>query len=171
MMLCNAIGPIARRHFLSVFYMHAYRWIILTLALLCGASGIAHSEVYRWKDSAGRIHFGDQPMSTDPQVVQKVEVPSTNLAKPFEPSAKPPAINPVERSDEGQATIPLSPMPIVAGPKKLTGVAASQATCQAKVQAYKASTACFDACGRPNGRGGRNTAGCEYCGDQPMPSC
>lgn len=61
--------------------MGAARWVYVSLAIaLAFASSGALSEVYRWKDSNGKLHFGDRPDSTDPQVVKEVIVPSPNLA-------------------------------------------------------------------------------------------
>lgn len=58
----------------------------LALSLFFGVTNDALSEVYRWKDSKGVIHFSDQPISTDPQVAKEVRVPRPNLANAFKAS-------------------------------------------------------------------------------------
>jgi hypothetical protein len=130
---------------LPVVNMGAARWVYFSLAVsLLFGSGGALSEVYRWKDSSGKVHFGDRPDSTDPKVVKEVVVPS-----------------PLGTAEGSQ------PLPA----PKLGFAAQSQDSCKAKKAAYTASRACFVACGRPIFRRGQDNTGCEYCDDQPMPNC
>lgn len=145
--------------------MRVFRWPVLTFAfaLILGGGGNALSEVYRWKDSSGTVHFGDQPVSTDPQEVKEVVVPAPNLAGAFKARPIPPESEPAAL-DTG------SVIPVPA--KKLGFAAKSKDSCQAKTAAFEASRACFDACGRYNNSGGgRNNTGCDQCIDQPMPHC
>jgi hypothetical protein len=158
--------------------MSSFRWVFLTqaLALLLGSGGNALSEVYRWKDSNGVVHFGDQPVSTNPERVKQVIVPGPNLAKAFEAKTNTPVADPAVPDMEGETDVPANPLGAVGSAQnpasRLSGAARSKDSCQAKVAAYKASKACFDSCGRPNGNmNGRNNAGCEHCVDQPMPNC
>jgi hypothetical protein len=155
--------------------MVAARWVCFSLAtvLACGSSG-ALSEVYRWKDRNGKVHFGDRPDSTDPKVVKEVVVPSPNLAAGFKATPPLAPVGPANAVVDGATDIPAAPAPESFDPKRgpKRGFAAqSQASCEAKKAAYKTSRACFVACGRPIfGRGHDNT-GCEHCDDQPMPNC
>jgi hypothetical protein len=160
--------------------MRPSHWISFTFALVgvLTAATQAHSEVYRWKDSQGKVHFSDQPISTDPGVVREVVVPSPNVANAFKPrpnNAARTAEVPVDAgvsSDSGDSAKPQDAL-------RPRGVAAnSQESCRQKRAAYEASRACFDACGSNNGtdlwggrNSGRNNAGCEHCGEQPMPHC
>jgi hypothetical protein len=152
-----------------VFNMRASRWLFLTLALSLafGSANNAFSEVYQWKDSKGVVHFADRPVSTDPQVVKEVVVPSPNLANAFKPNPN------IREAEEAQTPEQASGATgAVQQPPPSNGIAAkSKDSCQAKVAAYKASKACFDACAKPNGGSGMNTAGCGHCVDQPMPQC
>ena len=52
---------------------------VLTLTLGLG-SAAAQTEVYRWKDGNGRVHFGDRPDAGDARGAQRVVVPAPNLA-------------------------------------------------------------------------------------------
>ncbi len=158
--------------------MGAARWVCFSLAvaLAFGSSG-AFAEVYRWKDSSGKVHFGDRPDSTDPKVVKEVVVPSPNLAAGFKGPPSTTAVGPA-KADSGEATtVPAAPAGAAEGskpkPAPQRGIAAqSKDSCQAKVAAFRASRACFGACGSTNGRfGTRNNAGCEHCVEQPMPNC
>lgn len=156
--------------------MTAFRgnWIALALTLGLGCSS-AFSEVYRWTDSKGRVHFGDRPDAADPQAAQKVVVPRANLVPGFKGTAAAPPAGPTDAVTGGETTVPANPSGAAASAKpKPTprGFAAqSKHSCEAKVAAYRASKACFDACGRNNGNENRNNAGCGHCEDQPMPSC
>lgn len=158
--------------------MGAARWVCFSLAvaLAFGSSG-ALSEVYRWKDSSGKVHFGDRPDSTDPQVVKEVVVPSPNLAAGFK-GTPPTTVGDQTKAVSGEeTTIPAAPVGATEGSKPKSapkrGIATqSKDSCQAKVAAFLASRACFGACGSTNGRfGTRNNAGCEHCVEQPMPNC
>lgn len=150
--------------------MSAARWVCFSLAAALafgsGSSALA-DEVYRWKDSSGKVHFGDRPpAAADPKTVKKVTVPSPNLTESFKDA--PPATSdaPGKRKPEGEMAAPATPQP---QPKR--GMAAqSQDSCAAKVAAFQASYACFEACGKPI-KGARNNAGCGHCTDQPMPNC
>jgi len=47
------------------------RWAALLAALLLTATGTAHGDnIYRWVDSAGHVHFGDQPSSSARRLVR-----------------------------------------------------------------------------------------------------
>jgi hypothetical protein len=163
--------------------MRPSHWISLAFALVgvFTAATQAHSEVYRWKDDQGKVHFSDQPISTDLQVVKEVVVPSSNVVKAFKPKPKPAARAEKAPVDTGVSDDP-SESDEPQGSLRPRGVAAnSQESCRQKWAEYEASRACFDACGRNNGldvwrdgRGGgsgRNNAGCEHCDEQPMPPC
>lgn len=163
---------------LSVVNMCASRWVCfsLAMALASGSSG-ALSEVYRWKDSSGKVHFGDRPDSTDPRVVKEVAVPSPNLATGFKGMPPTTAGGQTKAVADGETTTPAAPVRAAEGfkpqsaPKRGTA-AQGKDSCQAKVAAFRASRACFGACGSTNGRfGTRNNAGCEHCVEQPMPNC
>jgi hypothetical protein len=160
--------------------MRAASWIFLALALslAIGSAGDALSEVYRWKDSKGVVHFGDRPISTDPRVVKEVVVPRPNLADAFKPQPTEPPVGPVESQPESSGNNPPTDPSLAQDsnqkPKQLEkGVAAQdEASCEAKLAAYQASLACFDACGTFNGSfSGRNNAGCEHCNEQTRPRC
>jgi hypothetical protein len=158
--------------------MGAARWVhfSLAVALAFGSSG-ALAEVYRWKDSSGKVHFGDRPHSTDPQVVKEVVVPLPNLADGFKGTPSTTGGGQTKAVSDAGEPIPAAPVGATEGPKPKPapkrGLAAqSKDSCQAKVAAYRASRACFGACGTTNGRfGTRNNAGCEHCVEQPMPNC
>jgi hypothetical protein len=157
--------------------MGAARWVYFSLAvsLLFGGGG-ALAEVYRWKDSSGKVHFGDRPNSTDPQVVKEVVVPSPNLATGFKGTPSTTFVDPTKAISGGETIIPAAPVGAAEDSKPKSApkrgfAAQSQDSCKAQKAAYRASRACFVACGRPiYGRGHDNT-GCEYCDDQPMPNC
>ncbi|WP_419472299.1 DUF4124 domain-containing protein [Hydrogenophaga sp.] len=162
---------------LLVINMGAARWVCFSLVVaLAFGSGGAVAEVYRWKDSSGKVHFGDRPNSTDPKVVKAVVVPRPNLAEGFK-GAPPTTAGGQTKAVSGQETnAPADPLATAGAPKpKPTpkrGLAAqSKDSCQAKVAAYLASTECFGACGSTNGSLGRNNAGCEHCVEQPTPNC
>ncbi|QCB46297.1 DUF4124 domain-containing protein [Hydrogenophaga sp. PAMC20947] len=145
--------------------MSAFRWLFLTFAfaLVLGGGGNALSEVYRWKDSNGTVHFSDQPVSTDPQVVKEVVVPGPNLVGTFKASPPPPEAEPTAPDTGGVIYLPA---------KKPGITATSQDSCQAMAAAFAASRACFNACGRDNRFGnGRNNTACGHCTDLPMPRC
>ena len=139
----------------------------LALSLFFGITNDALSEVYRWKDSKGVIHFSDQPISTDPQVAKEVRVPRPNLANAFKPN---PNTSAAEEA-EGPSEAPMTYSPLQSPPPSNGVAAKSKASCEAKVAAFKASQACFAACAKPNGGSGTNTAGCGHCAEQPMPQC
>jgi hypothetical protein len=132
--------------------------------------------VYRWKDSNGKVHFGDRPNSTDPKVVKEVLVPSPNLAKGFKGTPSTTSAGPTTAVSGDENTTPAVPLESAESAKPIPApkrgfAAQSQESCKAKKAAYTASRACFVACGRPIfGRGHDNT-GCEHCDDQPMPNC
>lgn len=146
--------------------MHAL-WIFSLAAALAFGGSSAFAQVYSWKDSSGKVHFGDRPpVAADPKTVKKVTVSSPNLTESFKDA--PPAASdaPGKRKPEGEMAAPATPQPL---PKR--GLAAqSQDSCAAKVAAFQASYACFEACGKPI-RGARNNAGCGHCTDEPMPNC
>lgn len=158
--------------------MGAIHWAVGACFLLGAvAPGSVFAEVYRWTDSNGRVHFGDRPHSTDPKVVKDMVVPRPNLAEGFKGS---PAAAPAGPTDAGAIAdnkSPAAPTPAASSPQinaspKRGFAEQGKASCQAKVAAYRASKACFDECGRQNGRlSGRNNAGCEHCVDLPMPNC
>jgi hypothetical protein len=153
--------------------MGAARWVYVSLAvaLVFGSSG-ALSEVYRWKDSNGKVHFGDRPDSTDPQVVKEVVVPTPNLAKGFTGTPSTTSVAPTKTISSGEGTVPAVPTRAAQGPKSKPGFAAqSQDLSKAQKAAYRASRACFVACGRPIFGRGQDNTGCEHCNDQPMPNC
>ncbi len=141
--------------------MDVTRWICLTLALVLG-TGTAYSEVYRWKDSNGVVHFGDRPHSTDPRVAKEVVVPRTNLTQGFKDTPTATAGKPAKVGSGIETNVPANPSTMVEGakpkPAPQRGFAAqSQESCQAKKAAYRVSRACFVACGRPIvGRGHDN---------------
>ncbi len=148
---------------------------LLAIALALGSSG-ALSEVYRWKDSSGTVHFGDRPDSTNPGVAKEVVVPSPNLATGFKGVPPTSADGQNKAVSNGKITTPAGQVGAAAAPTSTTapkrGIAAqSKDSCQAKVEAFRASTECFGACGSTNGSLGRNNAGCQHCVDQPMPNC
>jgi hypothetical protein len=156
--------------------MGAARWVYFSLAvsLVFGSSG-ALSEVYRWKDSSGKVHFGDRPDSTDPQVVKEVVVPSPNLATGFKGTPSTTSVGPT-KAISGDETTPAVSLGAEEGSKPMPApkrgfAAQSQDSCKAQKAAYKASRACFVACGRPIFGRGQDNTGCEYCDDQPMPNC
>lgn len=162
---------------LTVINMGAALWGVFSLVLaLAFGSGGAFAEVYRWKDSNGKVHFGDRPDSTDPKVVKEVVVPSPNLAVGFKGSPPSTSNGPARTDSTAETTIPAAPAGTAEGskpkPAPQRGIAAkSRDSCQAKVAAFQASRACFGACGSTNGSLGRNNAGCEHCVEQPMPNC
>ncbi|NIM40106.1 MAG: DUF4124 domain-containing protein [Hydrogenophaga sp.] len=51
--------------------------LLLAIALVLAGSGV-QSEVYRWTDSQGRVHFGDRPDAAAAQGAKKVLVPRPN---------------------------------------------------------------------------------------------
>ncbi len=63
------------------------RWLVWA-GMLAGLSGgivmAAEGEVYTWKDSAGRVHYGNRP-------------PEGQAVEPVELNAKPVAVQPTER--------------------------------------------------------------------------
>jgi hypothetical protein len=159
--------------------MGAARWVCFAFVVaMAFGTGAALAEVYRWKDSSGKVHFGDRPDSTDPKVVKEVLVPRPNLAEGFKGAPPTPAGGQTKAVSGDENTAPADPEITAETPKpkpKPTpkrGLAAqSKDSCQAKVAAYVASRQCFGACGSTNGSLGRNNAGCEHCVEQPMPNC
>lgn len=130
------------------------------LWLVCAAS---QAEIYQWVDAQGRTHFDDNRPDAGREKVEEVKVRKPNLMNRF--VAPPPAAKPAPKPVVNK-TPPESASP----PKEPVGVAASQATCAEKKQAYEASQACYAACGKPVW-GGRNNAGCGHCTDLPDPHC
>ena len=139
------------------------------LGLVLLVSGhAAQAEVYRWVDANGRTHLDDRRPAKDiPSGVEAVKLRRGNMVDRFQ-------IRPVESAPmpdvQTQPIVLTLPGPV----KKATGVVASQAACAAKVQAFEAARACFDACGFANdGRYGstRNNSNCGHCTDVPMPNC
>lgn len=158
--------------------MGAARWVCFSfvVAMVFGTGG-ALAEVYRWKDSSGKVHFGDRPDSTDPKVVKEVVVPRPNLAEGFKGAPPTTTDGPTKAVSREETPAPSDPLATAEAPKPKPvpkrGLAAqSKDSCQAKVAAYVASRECFGACGSTNGRfGTRNNAGCEHCVEQPRPNC
>lgn len=158
--------------------MGAARWVCFSfvVAMAFGTGG-ALAEVYRWKDSSGKVHFGDRPDSTDPKVVKEVVVPRPNLAEGFKGAPPTTADGPPKAVSRDEIAVPADPLATADAPKPKPapkrGLAAqSKDSCQAKVAAFVASRECFGACGSTNGRfGTRNNAGCEHCVEQPRPNC
>ncbi len=145
------------------------------MVLAWGGSGV-HAEVYRWKDSKGQVHFGDRPNAADSRAAKEVVVPRPNLAQGFKGTPSSKAGEPTKAASGGEADDPARPSQAVdhAKPKRAPkpGFAVqSQESCQAKKEAYRASAACFLACGQHIYGRGQNNAGCENCEDQPMPRC
>lgn len=155
--------------------MGAARWVRLSLALALaiGGGSVQSDEVYRWKDSQGRVRFGDRPDATGSQGAKRVVVPRPNLAKGLEP---PPTAPVGSGSSGGETLTPPAALPVaverpLAKPAAKRGFAAQrQDSCQAKWAAFWDSAACFGACGKTSGLV-RNNAGCEHCSEQPMPGC
>lgn len=149
------------------------RCLLLNLAsVLIAASGLgnaaAQTEVYRWKDSNGSVHFGDRPDAGDSRDARRVMVPAPNLAeglkaRPAASTAKvaPPVVTP---------NPPTLPATASTAPR---GVSAQQQdSCKALWAAYKDSAACYMGCSTSNGRNrGRNITSCNHCTDTPMPGC
>jgi hypothetical protein len=140
---------------------------VLTLALGLG-SAAAQTEVYRWKDGNGRVHFGDRPDADDARGAQRVVVPAPNLANGVK--VRPPASAVEAAPPVASQTPPARPAPATTAPR---GVAAQQQdSCKAQWTAYNDSAACYSGCGAVNGRdGSRNNATCSHCTSTPMPSC
>lgn len=162
----------------TLFHMDSFKGIYLTLAcvLVLGSASDARSEVYRWTDSQGVVHFSDQPVSTDPQKVKEVTVPKPNVVDGFKARPSAPAGDAVPPGAPGQSPAPAEPATPsgAADPKPKSGqgnAARSKESCQEKVAAYIASRACFRTCAQRLVGGGTNPAGCEHCVDQPMPPC
>lgn len=155
-LVCRTVGPV--------------RGLGLVLLVVCPA---AQAEVYRWVDAQGRVHFEDRkPVNESPLGVEEVKVRRGNVLDPVRIRQAEPAPAPEVQTQPVVLTLP--------GPaKKDIGVAATQAACAAKKQAYETAKACFDACGRTvgaiNWMGGistaRNNSDCGHCTDLPMPNC
>ncbi|WP_302176062.1 DUF4124 domain-containing protein [uncultured Hydrogenophaga sp.] len=129
----------------------------------------AHAEVYRWKDSHGRVHFGDRPDTTESHRAQKLVVPQPNMVEGFK--APPPGStgSPAAAPQPANAGVPPKAAAPAAAPPR--GVAAQQQdSCKAEWAAYRASASCFDACGRPQGRV-FNVSACGHCVEKPRPGC
>ena len=144
----------------------------LGLMLLVGCHA-AQAEVYRWVDDQGRVHFEDRkPVKEPSKGLEEVKVRRGNVLDPVRIRQAEPAPTPEVQTQPVVLTLP--------GPaKKDIGVAATQAACAAKKQAYETAKACFDACGRTvgttNWMGGvstaRNNSDCGHCTDVAMPNC
>ncbi|HMN94754.1 MAG TPA: DUF4124 domain-containing protein [Hydrogenophaga sp.] len=157
--------------------MGAAHWFrgALALALVFG-SGLAVSDVYRWTDENGVVHFGDRPHSTDPKAVNKVTVPRPNLAEGYKPPLNRRAVEPPGVHVEAEGKAPSAPAqaaapPPVAAPPGRGFAEHNKTNCQAKKAAFAASEACFRACGKIMGGGFMNNSGCDHCVDQPEPRC
>ncbi|MBL0919626.1 MAG: DUF4124 domain-containing protein [Hydrogenophaga sp.] len=158
--------------------MGVARWVhlLLAMALATGASG-ALSEVYRWKDSNGQVHFGDRPDAAESQGAKKLVVPRPNLAKGLERTPPTAPVGSTTNESGGEtpksAVLPDAAEKPAPGPAPKRGFAAQrQDSCQAKWAAFWASAECFGSCGRTTGRYGiRNNAGCEHCVETSRPGC
>lgn len=148
------------------------RCLLLNLAsVLIMAAGLgnaaAQTEVYRWKDSNGRVHFGDRPDAGDSRDARRVVVPAPNLADGVK--VRPPAGNAAVAPPVITPNPPTRPAMASTGPR---GVAAQQQdSCKAQWAAYNDSAACYGGCGGTRQGGTRNNAACSHCADTPMPSC
>ena len=139
---------------------------VLTLALGLG-SAAAQTEVYRWKDSNGKVHFGDRPDAGDARGAQRVVVPAPNLADGLKAR---PAASTVEAAPA--VVTPKPPVrPATASTAPLGVAAQQQDSCKAQWATYDDSAACYRACGTNSRGGARNNAACSHCTDTPMPSC
>lgn len=151
------------------------RCLLLNLAsVLIMAAGpgnaAAQTEVYRWKDSNGRVHFGDRPDAGDARDARRVAVPAPNLAEGLK--ARPAA----STAEAAPAVVPPKPPNPPTRPATVNtaprGVAAQQQdSCKAQWATYDESAACYRSCGTNSRGGARNNAACSHCTDTPMPSC
>ncbi len=150
----------------------AARFILLkaavALALAVGSAGAAaQTEVYRWKDSNGKVHFGDRPDAGDARDARRVAVPAPNLADGLKAR---PAASAIEAAP---AVAPPKPpaRPATASTTPRGVAAQQQDSCKAQWTAYNDSAACYSGCGGTRQGGTRNNAACTHCADTPMPSC
>jgi len=140
----------------------------VALALAVGSGGAAaQTEVYRWKDSSGKVHFGDRPDAGDARGARRVVVPAPNLADGLKAR---PAASAVEAAP---AVAPPKPptRPVTASTAPRGVAAQQQDSCKAQWAAYNDSAACYESCGTTSRGGIRNNAACSHCTDTPMPSC
>ena len=158
--------------------MGAAHWFRGALALgIFFGSGHAVSDVYRWTDEHGVVHFGDRPHSTDPKAVNKVTVTRPNLAEGYKPPLNPQAAEPPGSPVEAEQKAPSVPAQTAAPPPMPTPLPGRgfaehyKASCQARKAAFAASVACFSACGKTLLRDIRNNAGCDHWVDLPEPRC
>lgn len=143
-------------------------WVLIMAAGLGNVA--AQTEVYRWKDSDGRVHFGDRTDGGDARDARRVVVPAPNLAdglkaRPAASTAEaaPPVVTPKPPNP------PARPATASIGAR---GVAAQeQDNCKAQWAAYNDSAACYRGCGTTRRGGIRNNAACGHCTDTPMPGC
>jgi len=157
--------------------MGAVHWIrgALAFVLIVGCGG-ALSDVYRWTDKDGVVHFGDRLHSTDAEAVKKVTVPRPNLAEGYKPppyqAGEPPGANALADGQTPAAPAQAAaPQPAAAPPTGRGFAEQYKNSCQARKAAFAASEACFRACGMTLGGGYMNNSGCDHCVDQPEPRC
>jgi hypothetical protein len=103
--------------------------ILLVVALLGGPNARADTEMYKWKDKDGNVHFSDQPGPGAEKI--KVHDVSTMDAQPINPSPPPPPPadflgyskfsivapenNGVVRDNNGAVTVSVSTEPALRG--------------------------------------------------------
>lgn len=73
--------------------------IVLSLATI----GVAHADVYKWRDETGRWHYGDEPKPGSSQV----ELPPIQVYEPSKVDTAPPPAPP-PRQEKAQASLSYS---------------------------------------------------------------
>lgn len=73
----------------------------LLIVLSLAAIGVAHADVYKWRDETGRWHYGDEPKAGATQV----ELPPIQVYEPSKADTAPP---PPVRPEQAQAPLSYS---------------------------------------------------------------
>lgn len=131
--------------------------IRIALLLLAATATTAQAEIFQWKDEQGRTHFGQEVPARYQKAAKPVETGKVNTMQPERRKASTP--------DE------TGPLPGMQPPGAAAAPAASipiTDNCEAQMQAYTESQACFERFRLDNGA--VRPEAYQECRTVPMPS-
>lgn len=87
--------------------MIARAMLVVVLLAAIGAAGTAHSQVYRWKDKHGKVHYGDDPSTAGATSLTNIS-PAPGLKRTDAPSSSAPQAQkqPQAKGERQQETEP-----------------------------------------------------------------
>jgi hypothetical protein len=131
--------------------------IRIALLLLAATATTAQAEIFQWKDEQGRTHFGQEVPARYQKAAKPVETGRINTMQPErrKSAAAPEAAPALPPQAPGTAAAPAASIPITDN-------------CEAQMQAYTESQACFERFRIDNGA--VRPEAYQECKTVPMPS-